>query len=74
MGDFNINKAAHRGVIAKMSQILRCRQIISDVTTKADTCIDLIFTNMNATEHGSIFTAVSHHHLTYASFGDVKVI
>ena len=74
MGDFNVNKQVHKNIIAKMSHILQCRQIISDVTTKANTCIDLIFTNMNASRHGSIFTAVSHHHLTYASFEDIEVI
>ena len=74
MGDFNINKQVHQNLIIKMSQILHCKQIISDVTTKANTCIDLIFTNMNASAYGSIFTAVSHHHLTYASFEDMEVI
>ncbi len=68
MGDFNINKHVHSALIAKMSQVVRCKQIISDVTTKANTCIDLIFSNMNANAHGSIFTAVSHHQLTYAAF------
>ena len=71
MGDFNINKQIHGTLIAKLSQILQCRQIISDVTTKSNTCIDLMFTNMKATAHGSIFTAVSHHHLTYAAFTDL---
>ena len=73
MGDFNINKEVHERLIRKMSWILKCKQIISDVTTKANTCIDLMFTNMKATEHGSIFTAVSHHHLTYASFEDTSI-
>ena len=73
MGDFNINKQVHQKLISKMSHILQCKQIISDVTTKANTCIDLIFTNVSAHAHGSIFTAVSHHHLTYASFEDTKV-
>ena len=41
---------------------------------KANTCIDLIFTNMNSSVQGAIFTAVSHHHLTYAAFKDTKVI
>ncbi len=48
-------------------------QTISDVTTMANTCIDLIFTNMNTHAHGSIFTAVSHHHVTYTSFEDTEV-
>ncbi len=73
MGDFNINKDVYQTVIAKMCHILKCRQIISDVTTKANTCIDLIFTNMNSDAHGSIYTAVSHHHLAYAAFDDIKV-
>ncbi len=73
MGDFNINKEVHGKLISKMSQILQCQQIIHDVTTKANTCIDLIFTNMNTSAQGSIFTAVSHHHLTYASFEDIEV-
>ncbi len=73
MGDFNINKEVHEKLIGKMARILKCKQIISDVTTKANTCIDLMFTNMNATAYGSIFTAVSHHHLTYASFEDTGV-
>ena len=73
MGDFNINKEVHQKVIRKMSKILQCKQIISDVTTKANTCIDLLFTNMKAIAHGSIFTAVSHHHLTYGSFEDTEV-
>ncbi len=73
MGDFNVDKRLHQTVIRKMSRILQCRQIISDVTTKANTCIDLIFTNMNVAAHGSIFTAVSHHHLTYAAIQDIKV-
>ncbi len=68
MGDFNINKQVHGTLIAQISQIFQCRQIISDVTTRSNTCIDLIFTNMNPTACGSIFTAVSHHHLTYAAF------
>ncbi len=62
MGDFNVDKKVHKTLIVKMCGILQCRQIISDVTTKANTCIDLIFTNMNAISHGSIFTAISHHH------------
>ena len=73
MGDFNVDKKVHKSLIEKMSQILQCKQIISDVTTKASTCIDLIFTNMTAAAHGSIFTAVSHHHLAYATFEDIKV-
>ena len=73
MGDFNIDKHMHQSVIVKMSHILQCRQIISDVTTKANTSIDLIFTNMNTVAHGSIFTAFSHHHLTYAAFEDIQV-
>ena len=71
MGDFNIDKEVHSTLIAKISHIVECRQIISDVTTKSNTCIDLIFTNMNASKCGSIFTAVSHHHLTYAAFDNV---
>ncbi len=71
MGDFNVNKQQHGTLIGKMSQILKSRQIICDVTTKSNTCIDLIFTNINPTACGSIFTAVSHHHLTYAAFDDV---
>ncbi len=74
MGDFNIDKQKHEKTISKMSRILQCKQVISDVTTKENTCIDLIFTNMKAIEHGSIFTAVSHHHLTYASFEDIETI
>ncbi len=74
MGDFNINKEVHQTVVAKMSRILKCRQIISEVTTKSNTCIDLIFTNMNAGICGSIFTAVSHHHLTYSAFDNLEVI
>ncbi len=74
MGDFNVNKQEHGTVIAKMSQILQCRQIITDVTTKSNTCIDLIFTNLGATAHGSIFTSVSHHHLTYAAFDNPAVL
>ncbi len=73
MGDFNINKNVDHRVIIKMSHILQCKQIISDVTTKANTCIDLMFTNMNAVEHGSIFTAISHHNLIYAAFEEIKV-
>ncbi len=73
MGDFNINKQMHQTVTAKMSHILQCKQIISDATTKANTCIDLMFTNMKTASHGSIFTAVSHHNLTYAAFDDTKV-
>ncbi len=73
MGDFNINKQVHGKLIAKMSKILNCQQVIHDVTTKANTCIDLIFTNMNTNAQGSIFTAVSHHHLTYASFQNTEV-
>ncbi len=68
MGDFNVNKQDHSTLIRKMSQVIQCRQIITDVTTKSNTCIDLIFTNLDSTRHGSIFTAVSHHHLTYAAF------
>ncbi len=34
------------------------------MTTKANACIDLMFTKMYAGAHGSIFTAVPHHHLT----------
>ncbi len=71
MGDFNIDKQVHRTLIAKISQIVQCQQIISDATTKSNTCIDLIFTSMNATACGSIFTAVSHHHLTYAAFDNL---
>ncbi len=71
MGDFNVNKLIRGTLIANMSQILHCRQIISDITTKSNTCIDLIFTNMEPTACGSIFTAVSHHHLTYAAFDNV---
>ena len=71
MGDFNVNKQDHSTLTAKISQILQCRQIITDVTTKSNTCIDLIFTNLDATTHGSIFTSVSHHHLTYAAFDQV---
>ncbi len=73
MGDFNVNKQTHQPIITKMAQILQCRQLVSDVTTKANTCLDLIFTNMNAKQHGSIFTAVSHHHLTYGAFEDMEV-
>ena len=72
MGDFNVNKQVHSALIAKMSQILQCKQMVTDVTTKANTCIDLIFTNMDVTACGSIFTSVSHHHLTYAAFDNVK--
>ncbi len=68
MGDFNVNKQVHGTLIAQISQILQCRQIISDITTQSNTCIDLIFTNMNPSACGSIFTAVSHHHLTCAAF------
>ncbi len=68
MGDFNVNQQEHGTIVAKMSKILQCRQIITDVTTKSNTCIDLIFTNMDPTARGSIFTSVSHHHLTYAAF------
>ncbi len=71
MGDFNVNKHEHGTLIAKMSKILKCRQIITDVTTKSNTCIDLIFTNLDAATHGSIFTSVSHHHLTYSAFDHV---
>ncbi len=71
MGDFNVNKQEHGALIAKISQILQCNQIITDVTTKSNTCIDLIFTNIEASKHGSIFTSVSHHHLTYAAFDNL---
>ncbi len=73
MGDFNINKEVHEKIVGKMSRILKCKQIITDVTTKANTCIDLVFTNMNTTTQGSIYTAFSHHHLTYASFEETEV-
>ncbi len=73
MGDFNTNKLMYQTTIRKMSRILSCRQVIRDVTTKANTCIDLIFTNMDTSNHGSIFTAVSHHYLTYAAFQDIVV-